>query len=187
MLRSFTTSAAFRGLSSRPFDGTGSACVLGRRTVIYGRNGSGKTTFSEVLRLSSSGADTEGVTTTASIRSNNSTSSIPLGDREFPWALLVYNRYYVQESLGLFLDGSGRSPTILKLGATNVFAARDLVRVRSSLTALGQRREGLTVMRRSLLSQRETTEKEVKSEVIAARLRPREWCGFPLLSVASSM
>lgn len=168
MLRSFSTSSAFRGLSSNPFDITGSACLLGRRTVIYGRNGSGKTTFSEVLRLSSCGGDTEGVTTTASVRRGGSTSSVKVGDRDFPWAVFVYNRYYVQESLGLFLDGSGSSPTILKLGATNVLAARDLERVRSSLATLQQRRESLGVLKRSLVTQRETTQKEVKSEVIAA-------------------
>jgi wobble nucleotide-excising tRNase len=168
MLRSFTTTDNFRALKSKPFEHKGDTCVLGRRTVIYGRNGSGKTTLSEILRLALSGGDTDGVTVSASIRQANSTSSARLGSREFPWSILVYNRFYVQESLNLFLEGSAGSPTILKLGATNVAATLELESVRASLTVLGQRREALVGLRRALVAERDGREKEVKSDVISA-------------------
>lgn len=168
MLRNLTTDTSFRALAIKPFGAGDASCLLGRRTVIYGRNGSGKTTFSELLRLASSGGNTEGVAATTSIRQGNANANVRLGAREFPWSVLVYNRYYVRESLDLFLDGSGRSPTILKLGATNVAAARELESVRSGLAVLERRRQSLKAVNASLLAERDSLEREVKSEVIAA-------------------
>jgi wobble nucleotide-excising tRNase len=94
MLQSIKTDVAFRGLSATPFTGT-TPCVLGKRTVIYGRNGSGKTTLSEVLRLAPSGrADSS--TVKARVVTDGSVSTIDLGP-----TTLVTNRFSNDGSLCL--------------------------------------------------------------------------------------
>ncbi|MCL2793958.1 MAG: AAA family ATPase [Microbacteriaceae bacterium] len=169
MLRSFTTDRPFRALSTRPFGGGADSCVLGKRTVIYGRNGSGKTTLSELLRLSLQGPDAcEGVTMTAAVRDGVTNASVRVEPRSFSSSIFVYNRYYVLDSLRLFLDGDGQSPSILKLGALNVEAAEQLASVRQSMSTLQQREDAVISTQRRLEKSQDSLEKDTKSEIISA-------------------
>jgi wobble nucleotide-excising tRNase len=169
MLRSYTTDIPFRALSTRPFVHKNASCVLGSRTVIYGRNGSGKTTFSELLRRAASDAgDTEGATISGSIRVDNANATALLGSRDFNWAIHVYNRYYVLESLQLFLDGDRDSPSILKLGAPNIEAAEKLRSIRESAIVLGQRHQMVEATRKRLVAERDAAESKAKSDIISA-------------------
>lgn len=168
MLRAISLDSTFRALSTQPFAGATPTCVLGKRTVIYGRNGSGKTTFSEVLRLAAHGGEAEGSVVTAAIRLDGVNSSVRLDGLNFPWRVFVYNRHYVQDSLALFLDGSGGSPTILKIGAANVEAAAELSATRAHLDVLRTRGDALSATRRTLERERSALERQVKGDIIAA-------------------
>jgi wobble nucleotide-excising tRNase len=168
MLRSISTDVPFRGLSADPFRHDGSACVLGRRTVIYGQNGAGKTSLSEILRQGSASSEVEGATVTASLRFENSNRPMPLADPGFPLDVAVYNRFYVADSLALFLDGRGVSDPILKLGQENVKAARRLEVLRELETSRVAWRAHAKAAFEQAKKDAETAEKSVKNQVIAA-------------------
>ncbi|HZX08213.1 AAA family ATPase [Kribbella sp.] len=106
----------FRGIAADLFT-TAAGCCLGARTFVYGRNGTGKTTFAELLRQGARGD----VAVTAEYFENNGwhkgALSAALGSR-----IHIFNRFYIEEHLKFFLDGSGPSAGILKLGAVNVSA-----------------------------------------------------------------
>lgn len=166
MLQSFSTDVPFRGLSAAPFTGT-PPCVLGKRTVVYGRNGSGKTTLTEALRLASTVGKADRSTVKARVVTGGASSSIDLGPEALPFRLFVYNRYYVLDALHLFLDGTGEALPILKLGAENVQAAKEIRALQDYLLTLEQRQKDLAGAVRSIESDRDTIEKQVKADIIA--------------------
>lgn len=106
----------FRGIADDLFT-TATGCCLGAKTFVYGRNGTGKTTFAELLRQAVRGD----VAVMAEYFENNSwrkgSMSAAVGGRAH-----VFNRYYIEDHLEFFLDGNGSSAGILKLGAANVSA-----------------------------------------------------------------
>jgi wobble nucleotide-excising tRNase len=135
--------------------------------VIYGRNGSGKTTLSEALRLAAVGkADLS--TVKARVVVNGAVSTIDLGPTTMPFRLFVYNRYYVEDSLHLFLDGRGEALPILKLGERNVQSEIEVRRMQDYLTVLEQRQRDLASQVKAIESDRETIEKQTKADIIAA-------------------
>lgn len=164
MLRTITVGGAFRGLHPTPFDRDGTRCTLGRETVIYGRNGSGKTTLSEVLRLGSDTGSARGPVVTASVRRGGATTSVALAD--VGMAIKVYNRYWVERALGLFLDGAGQSDPILKLGEVNVTAAAELERLRVLTAKLEQRAREVENVARDLGTKGKQIEQRVKQGII---------------------
>ncbi|WP_316307956.1 AAA family ATPase [Clavibacter michiganensis] len=127
MLRTIATDQAFRGLRRAPFATAADSCVLGYTTIIYGRNGAGKTSLSELLRIGGMPAGADGSTVTASVRQNNQNKQVRLQSPDFPYSVHVYNRLYEQESLGLFLEGRGHSEPIVKLGKRSVEAAQKIL------------------------------------------------------------
>lgn len=168
MLRSISTNVPFRGLAQDPFGYDGNACVFGKQTVIYGQNGAGKTSLSEILRQGSACSEVEGATATASLRTGNSNRQMPLADPDFPLDVSVYNRFYVAESLALFLDGEGTSDPILKLGQENVEAARRLEGLRDLDAARSDWRVRATAAVEHARKDASATEQSVKEQVIAA-------------------
>lgn len=168
MLKSISTDVPFRGLAADPFRHNGSTCVLGKRTVIYGQNGAGKTSLSELLRQGSASSEVEDATVTASLRVGNSTRQMPLADPGFPLDVAVYNRFYVADSLALFLDGRGASDPILKLGKGNVEAARRLRVLRDLEASRLNWRARATAAGEQAKKDVAAAENSVKSHVIAA-------------------
>ncbi|WP_433003304.1 AAA family ATPase [Kribbella sp. CA-294648] len=106
----------FRGIAGDLFT-TGAGCCLGAKTFVYGRNGTGKSTFAELLRQAARGD----VALTAEYFEDNGwrkgAMSAAVGG-----CAHVFNRYYIEDHLEFFLDGYGPSAGILKLGAANVAA-----------------------------------------------------------------
>ncbi|MHA3722557.1 AAA family ATPase [Leucobacter sp. HY1910] len=166
MLQSFTSDVAFRGLSKTPFDGT-SPCKLGKRTVIYGRNGTGKTSLSEALRLAEGSGRADSATLQARIITNGSSSGIRLEPGSFPFRLFVYNRFYVQESLRLFLSGDGHASPIVQLGIDNIKAEVELESHQAYLAVLEAREASIREAMKRIELDRETLEKETKAEIIS--------------------
>ncbi|WP_224780998.1 AAA family ATPase [Leucobacter sp. Psy1] len=166
MLLKIWSDAAFRGLSTMPF--RSDSCVLGAQTIIYGRNGSGKTTFSEALRLSSLLGDANGVTFRARAFVDGALWNGAFSSEEFPLKVFVYNRYYVHDALRLFLDGEGSALPILKLGVENVQAEAGIQRALDHLDLLQRRRASVRTASDSISVERETLEREVKASVISA-------------------
>ncbi|GAA3537766.1 AAA family ATPase [Kribbella ginsengisoli] len=103
----------FRGIADDLF----TDCCLGAKTFVYGRNGTGKTTFAELLRQAARGD----VALTAEYFENNGWRKGALS-AAVGGCVRVFNRYYIEEHLAFFLDGNGSSAGILKLGAANVAA-----------------------------------------------------------------
>lgn len=166
-------STDFRGLTTNLFNADGHENVLGKTTLIYGQNGSGKTTFSELLRKAHDSTKTEGCVVTGSIRMEGHNKKVALNSEDFPLKFAVYNRYYVEETLKLFLDGEGTSEPIpiLHIGASSV-AAQEQMR---SLKALeGERAEWLNAAEetaRRAIKDIKRIEDDLK-EVIIATLNP---------------
>ena len=167
MLRKLNTDVPFRAFGEKPFDHGDSSCVLGRRTVIYGRNGSGKTSLSEMLRLAVLSGKADNSVVSASLRQSGVTSVTTVGDAQFPLSVMVYNRYYVSDALHGFLDGSGSSALILKLGVVNVGAARELVNIADLIAQRVTLRKRVDDKRKALIGDHEAAEKDAKSEIIA--------------------
>ncbi|ROS52453.1 wobble nucleotide-excising tRNase [Frigoribacterium sp. PhB118] len=113
--------------------GAGPTSVFGKKTVIYGRNGAGKTSLSEVLRLAAANGCADSATVTASLFRDGRTRSEVFGTFNFPIEVLVYNRFYVAESLAMFLEGNGTSDPILKIGKKNIEKAAELTLIREVL------------------------------------------------------
>src|SRR5262245_20510128 len=104
MIRTLKSHPAFRGLQEDPFSSL-ATCTLGRFTIILGRNGSGKTTFAELLRVGGDSEKNEGCKTTLALRVDGQNRQVSMSDTTLPIDIYVYNRYYVLDSLNLFLDG----------------------------------------------------------------------------------
>lgn len=127
MLRTFTPQSTFRGLAPEPFPSSNDGGHLGRSTIIYGRNGSGKSTFSEFLRQL---ARHDG-NVSPLFGSYFDTASGKVQTGEVPSRVVhdihVFNRFYVDHNLGQFLDGEELGDLIVVLGQDNV-AARKAVK-----------------------------------------------------------
>lgn len=142
--------------------------MLGKRTVIYGRNGSGKTTMSEALRQAAATGTADSSVIKARLVDSGTVTTIELGPATMPFQLFVYNRYYVHESLRLFLDGDGEALPILKLGAQNVRAAGEIREMQQYIGMLEVRQKSLAAAVKRIESGRETIEKQTKADIIAA-------------------
>ncbi len=122
VLIDFELKSKFRSLSLKPFDRENQHSTgLGKRTILYGRNGSGKPTFSEFLRLASSPK-------TPGAKAHYWNQNIVMGvlpqrplDR-----IHVFNRFYITETLEEFLNAAGNSPPIVKPGSKSIELENDL-------------------------------------------------------------
>ncbi len=170
MLQNFSSDIAFRGLSASPFDGE-PPCLFGKRTVVYGRNGTGKTSLTEAIRLACTSGKADSSTLKARVVANGVASAVVLGQSTIPFDVFVYNRHYVQDSLQVFLDGGGQARPIVKLGAVNVRAEKELRELQEYLKSLENRLASLSITEKEIEQGRDTIEKETKANVIAALAR----------------
>lgn len=127
----------FRGIADDLF--TGAGCCLGAKTFVYGRNGTGKTTFAELLRQAACGD----VAVTVEYFENGVWRSGPMS-AAVPGNAHVFNRYYIEDHLAFFLDGNGASAGILKLGAANVAAESSLREVEQEVERQRERLSAVT-------------------------------------------
>jgi len=155
----------YRALNTNPFGiGTASASGLGKMTVIYGRNGSGKSTFSELLcelaegRLSSSRFKWRGWSNAAAVSGQSAFDSLG--------TIHVYNRFYVERALQTFLDGSGSAAAIVKLGTGNVAAEAQILALTSHSTRLHTWLASVRAVARTLSETMSSAEESAKSAII---------------------
>lgn len=170
MLRSFTTDIPYRSLAMEPFKESELVSLLGKNTLIYGQNGAGKTSFSELLRQSKSPATADGCTVTASLRIDNKNTTREVSSPNFPLNFAVYNRYYVAGALELFLEGEGTSDPIpvLRIGESNVATERSLRRLKSLLSTRKEWYEKATNVEKQSAKDEKRVEAEIKALVIQA-------------------
>lgn len=90
--------------------------VFGKKTIIYGANGTGKSSISEFLR--SAASDTGAPSGFKSLESTigSKFKSWDKGNQPDFSDLKVFNHFYVEEKLRGFLEANGQSQTIFKLG-----------------------------------------------------------------------
>lgn len=173
MLRSFSTTSPFRSLLPNLFSAKGVNNVLGKVTLIYGQNGAGKTSFSELLRNGRDPAKVDYCSVTASLRVDEQNIRIGLDDSDFPLDFAVYNRYYVEDSLKLFLDGEGKSEPIpvLHIGASNVETEERIRSLQALKTEREKWLEAASGSAEHALAGIKQTEEAIKDIIIAA-LKP---------------
>lgn len=99
MLSTIPLKGIFRGFDCDTVSGR----RLGQTNVIFGRNGSGKTSLSEALRQASRGEEGAPI------------FSPPLASKQ---NMVVFNRFYVERSLKSFIDGDSNAPA-LAIGEDN--------------------------------------------------------------------
>lgn len=175
MLRSFSTDRPYRSLSPDLFNADGSTCVLGKNTLIYGQNGAGKTSFSEMLRQGSCPAKIDDCLIKANLRLDGENRSMELSSPNFPLNFAVYNRYYVAESLELFLAGEGSSEPIpvLHMGESSVATEKRLRFLKSLISARNEWHEKATKAEKEANKEIKRLENDIKALVIQS-LSPGE-------------
>lgn len=157
MLRRLDVKAPWRALNTGFW---ASDCPLGKRTIVYGHNGSGKSTVSELLLSlaeSSSAAgviweDEEGHKTTVHA---GGTSPSP--------HMAVYTRRWVQENLSAFLDGASAA-AIVTLGKEAIDAKDEEERLAGEV-------ERLQSEAREAKKSKDTAEKKLKELAKAVQER----------------
>lgn len=113
MLRQIFAIEDYRGLHPELMP---SDVVFGKKTIVFGANGTGKSSISEFLRTSSSSLGAP-----SKFKSQRGV----LGSRPQTWQngdvldfadIKVFNHFYVDDKLRGFLEADGQSETIFKLG-----------------------------------------------------------------------
>ncbi|MEV6285385.1 AAA family ATPase [Kribbella sp. NPDC051770] len=163
-VRTFAPMESFRGIGGDLFTRTG--CWLGKKTVIFGRNGTGKTTFAEVLRTIDGTDENSGRSAVlASYAEGNRWRTGPLPESVVR-RIHVFNRYFVEEELAFFLDGRAASAGILKLGARNVHAEKALRSVQDSLVRDNRWLETVRATRGTLARDEKAAKEDAKRRVL---------------------
>lgn len=138
MLISLETSVPYRGLGSTPFATPGGSATLGQQTFIYGRNGSGKTTFSELLREVELGK-LGGRAVNASVLQDGNPRRVRLDPQRMPFELRVYNRFYVSSALSGFLSGNDSASGVVQIGKGSVAAESRIQLLQAIIAQLDSR------------------------------------------------
>jgi wobble nucleotide-excising tRNase len=168
-VRQITPDRGFRGISGELFTKVDGACCLGKRTIVFGRNGTGKTTFAELLRQVARGSiDRSDVTTNYFENGAWRHGSLP---RSVVENIHVFNRYYIEDELAFFLDKGGSSPGILKLGAGNVEAEGKLRDAEATLERTRGRLLAIKVKGADLADEAANLKQRAKERVVDV-LRP---------------
>lgn len=168
MLRTFTPQSTFRGLAPEPFPSSDGGGHLGRCTIIYGRNGSGKSTFSEFLRQL---ARHDG-NISPLFGSYFDTASGKVQTGEVPSTVVhdihVFNRFYVDHNLGQFLDGEELGDLIVVLGQDNVAARKAVNFHETEITRQQARMAWAEEQSRQAEKSRKSSIEAVKTSIITA-------------------
>lgn len=105
---------------------------LGRKTVIYGHNGSGKSTFSELLLSLSEGA---GATDVIWEDDSMGSTKVSAGDAAPSPSIAVFTRKWVETNLSAFLEGRDAS-AIVTLGKEAIDAKEEQDNLTAELAKL---------------------------------------------------
>ncbi|GGJ47674.1 AAA family ATPase [Glutamicibacter ardleyensis] len=100
MLTGIKSKAGFRGLCPNIMNGT----TFGQTTIIFGRNGSGKTSITEAIRQATAAPPNDSMLKPMTINGNDTL--------DWDTKVFVFNRYYVSENLAQFIDGSAGAGSI---------------------------------------------------------------------------
>lgn len=129
MLRQVTSVENFRGLHKELMN---DEVVFAKKSIVFGSNGSGKSSISELFRTLSidSGSPCNLRISTSVLDSKP--KKLKTGEILDISNIQVFNHFYVEEKLRKFLDASGESETIFKFGnnadaATSQLAAEEFV------------------------------------------------------------
>lgn len=130
MLRRLEPATSYRSLSKGCWS---SALPLGRRSVIYGHNGSGKSSFASLLlEVATDSTSTEVMWEDEA----GTTHAVRVGEGGPSPAMAVFTKEWVQRNLTQFLDGNTASP-IVTLGEEAIEAKEQERELADRIEALG--------------------------------------------------
>lgn len=138
--------------------------LLRRQTVIFGRNGSGKSSIATALREASADPDSSGLRFT--LEDGKSTEALSARELAQRLSFYVFDKEYIRRNLGPAFDGTGLSTALFVLGEPNVELEKGLAEIQ-------QRQEhvdDLVTRARNLQIQRDKSLKTA-NEVIRERVR----------------
>lgn len=120
MITGIKSTTKFRGLSDNVMNGVN----FGQTSIIFGRNGSGKTSITEAIRL-------------ADDAQTNTSSTDLIFDKKLDKRnakIFVYNRFYVKENLESFIDASAGAGSIA-LGSKAISDKKEKKQVQDDLSS----------------------------------------------------
>lgn len=130
MLSKLKLQGKYRSLSANTFD---QDAIFGKRTVIYGHNGSGKSSFAEMLHELSRGQFPEKLTWW---NEDGRSSTILPGNLPEGGLISVYTRTWIKDNLSSFLEGDEAKSIAVNLGAKSVEGATEQKKLEKSLKKL---------------------------------------------------
>lgn len=150
-----------------------SAVPLGKRSVIYGHNGSGKSCFASLLlEIASDDAPTEVVWEDDQGRQH----TIRLGKGGPSPSMAVFTKAWVQRNLDEFLDGDTASP-IVTLGEEAIEAKGEEARLEEEIARLRTAAQDAEKKRREAAGKAEKLAREAQ-EAVASQLREFDYARF---------
>lgn len=146
---------------------------LGKRSVIYGHNGSGKSSFASLLlEIASDDAPTEVVWEDDQGRQH----TIRAGKGGPSPSMAVFTKAWVQRNLDEFLDGDTASP-IVTLGEEAIEAKGEEARLEEEIARLRTAAQDAEKRRREAAGKAEKVAREAQ-EAIASQLREFDYARF---------
>lgn len=170
MLRRLDPKSSYRSLSSGFWP---SALPLGERSVIYGHNGSGKSSFASLLfEIASEETSTEVIWEDEQGRQH----TVRVGDGGPSPSMAVFTRAWVQRNLDEFLNGDTASP-IVTLGEEAIEARDEEARLEQEIVELRTAVTEAERKRRESAGKAEKLAREAQ-EAIASQLREFDYKRF---------
>jgi len=166
MLRYLSEVDDFRCLSGDLFKTAGVQVAFGKHTHIFGRNGSGKSTISEFMRLTGMGKSPA----TAKWRLLAGTQSVRAGQGIDGPNFMVFNRWYVEENLAGFADGSGSSEPLFKVGKEAVENKKEREKLGSRIDESRSRWQNLNGQAKKAIKDTEQLLDEARAAVTGSLL-----------------
>lgn len=160
MLRRLDVKASWRSLDSGfwPED-----LPAGCKTVVYGHNGSGKSTWSELLLSLAEGSSATGVVWEDDHKQR---TNVTAGGSSPSPAMAVFTRKWVEENLSAFLDGASAS-AIVTLGREAIDAKEEEERLVVEIETLHEQARDAEQQRSTAAAKVEALVRSVQDQIVS--------------------
>lgn len=164
MFVKFSLDEDYRGLPKDVFSEEN--VLLGQQTFIYGRNGSGKTTFSEALRRFAN-SDNEAPGMLFQAIEQGAIESRRWDPEGGPFQIHVFNRFYVEKSLSPFIKGEADIEGLVHIGTASVDASAKINRLDESIVKIRNTETRLDQLSTKADGEKDALLRDAQTEIIA--------------------